>query len=99
MEKLFIQIYTQLNELNENVIQPAHRLREIAHTSEGRLIEEHLALVEASLEAVIRQLKALGEANDISELVDRQAALAANWRDEVLALGQSIQRASEQAAH
>lgn len=99
MEKLFVQIYTQLNELNENVLQPAYRLKEIAHTTEGKLIEQHLALVEACLEAVIRQLKALGEANDISELVDRQATLAAKWRDELLALGQSIQQTSNQAAH
>ena len=99
MEKLFVQIYTQLNELNENVLQPAYRLKEIAHTTEGRLIEQHLALVETCLEAVIRQLKALGEANEIRELVDRQATLAAKWRDEVLALGRSMQQASEQTAH
>jgi hypothetical protein len=94
VEKLFVQIYTQLNELNENVLQPAYRLKEIASTSEARVIEQHLALVEACLKAVIRQLKALGEANDIDELVDRQAALAAKWRDELLAGGQSVQQFS-----
>jgi hypothetical protein len=99
VDKLFVQIYTQLNELNENVIQPAYRLKEITHTTEGKLIEQHLALIEACLEAVIRQLKALGEANDVNELVDRQAILAAKWRDEVLALGRSMQQTSEQAAH
>ncbi len=99
MEKLFVEIYRQLNELNENVIQPASQLREIAHTNEGRLIEQHLALVEACLEAIIRQLRALGEANDMSELVNRQATLATEWRDKILALGQSGQVLSERATH
>nr|MBS0019060.1 phasin family protein [Gammaproteobacteria bacterium] len=99
MEKLFVEVYTQINELNENVIQPAYRLKEIAHMSEGKLIEQHLALVEACLEVVIRQLKALGESNDIGELVDRQATLAASWRDEVLALGHAMQQTSEQATY
>lgn len=99
MEKLFVEIYTQLNELNENVIQPAYRLREIAHPSEGKPLEQHLALVEACLQAIIRQLRALGETNDINELVDRQVTLASTWRDELLARGQSRQPASEQAAN
>jgi hypothetical protein len=99
VEKLFVQVYTQLNELNENVVQPAYRLKEIVHMSEGRLIEQHLDLVEACLETVIRQLKALGESNDINELVDRQATLAAKWRDEVLALGHAMQQSSKQATY
>ncbi|MGF1614767.1 MAG: phasin family protein [Gammaproteobacteria bacterium] len=98
MEKLFVQIYTQLNELNENVIQPAYRLKEIAQSTEGKLIEQHLALIEACLGAIIRQLKALSEADDTWELLDRQATLAASWRDELVALAQTAQRTPEQTA-
>lgn len=98
VEKLFVQIYTQLNELNENVIQPAYRLKELAQSTEGKLIEQHLTLIEACLGAIIRQLKALSEADDTCELLDRQATLAANWQDELVALAQTVERTSEHTA-
>jgi len=98
VEKLFVEIYAQLNDLNENVLQPANRLKEIARTPERRSIEQQLALVKACLETIIRQLRALSEGDDASELADRQAMLATKWHDEVLALRSSFE-APERAAH
>lgn len=97
MQKLFVKIYTCLNEINENVIESALHLKQLAEEAESKLIEQHLALVEACLHAVARQLQSIEEATDASELAERQVVLATKWRDEVLAFGQTIACDPEEA--
>ena len=86
MHPLFVEIYEQLNEVNENVVEPARHLSTVAETGQSTLARQHLAIVEMWLEAMAEQLQALGQSDDPVELLEREAALAETWRNRLLAM-------------
>jgi hypothetical protein len=90
MQKLFVEIYAQLNEVSENVVEPARRLNEIGEGAEGLRARQYLELVEVCLAAVVRQLQAIGESEDPQELLTRQAELATEWKEAVQAMAHEM---------
>ena len=96
MQKIFVEIYKQLNEVNENIVEPARRLTEIANQGQVRLAQQHLGLVEKCLNITVRQLCSLAESTDVQELVSRQAELAAQWNAEIDALASRLRKERDQ---
>ena len=90
MQHLFVEIYRQLNEVNENVVQPARRLTEIANAGQVRLAKQHLGLVEKCLTMTVQQLGSLAESADAQELLSTQAEIAAQWNAEIGALAKGL---------
>jgi hypothetical protein len=96
MQKIFVEIYKQLNEVNENIVEPARRLTEIANQGQVRLVQQHLGLVEKCLNMTARQLRSLAESTDVQELVSRQAELAAQWNAEIDSLARRLLKQRDQ---
>ena len=90
MQHLFVEIYKQLNEVNENIVEPARRLTEIANAGQARLAKQHLGLVEKCLTMTVQQLCSLAESADAQELLSRQAEIAAQWNAEIGSLANGL---------
>lgn len=90
MENTFERVYEQVAEANQGFIQHAIRLEQLVTRTQSALVEQHIAFVESCLDTGAKQLQALAEARDPRDLLSRQAELATQLGERVVALVQHV---------
>ncbi len=90
MQNTFDRVYEQVAEANKSALQRAVRLNDIVTRTQNQLAEQQLAFVESYLDTGASQLQALAEANDPKGFMSRQAELATQMGERLVAIVQRM---------
>ncbi|MBF0176536.1 MAG: phasin family protein [Magnetococcales bacterium] len=78
------KVVEQVNEMTKTVLDSMIRLQEINDRTVQQLAQRQLDAVGDFMSSGIRQLKALGETRDLSQVVSKQADMAKELNDRML---------------
>ena len=90
MENTVEKVYEQVAEANKSALEHAVRFNGIVTRTHNQLAEQHLALMESCLDSGVKQLEALADANDPKGLMSRQAELATQMGERLVAIVQRV---------
>jgi hypothetical protein len=88
MEHVFNDAVVKMTEANRSAFESALRLNKIAVRAQGLLARQQVAAFENCLEAGTRQFKLVTEVRDPKDLVARQAEVAVELGEKLVAVAQ-----------
>ena len=86
MQRSFVTIFSLLNEINDSVVEPVRRLRNMSPGVPDVAARWHLEVVQACLDTVARQLQAVLMSRNPAELLQHQLEIARDWENRLLLL-------------